>query len=542
VAVAVFGCGAGGTSGGPGTEQCNTCHGSTESAAPPHDLRGATSTSELGVGAHQSHLQAALTAQVGCADCHQVPATEGAKGHADDAYPAEVAFSDLASLGGLNPAWDRGAGTCSNVYCHGASLRGGAAQAPLWTRVDGSQKTCGSCHGFPPPPSHPQMHDCSRCHPTVNGHGSVDPALHIDGELELSYDFLSCSSCHGTNESPAPPPDVNGATSTAVVTVGAHQAHLDAPRTGAYITCDQCHQVPATVAAPGHLDGVTELHFGPLATGNGALAPAWDGASTCSSVYCHGATLDGGTDPRPGWTTGFAPGGVCTSCHGYPPPPPHLQNVECGNCHQVFNAQGTFLPGKHVNGAVDLSGDGETCHSCHGDETSPAPPPDLQGNTDPSAPGVGHHRAHVDAPITRAPVVCSECHPVPAGFDSPGHQDGAVQIAFGPTATKDGTLSPAWDGAEKCNSVYCHGQGVTGGTAKQPGWTQGFPAGNACGFCHGNPPASNHPPMDHPNITQCGWCHAQTVDAAGKIKAGGAHINKQVDGKTCNDCHNGGDL
>ena len=46
-------------------------------------------------------------------------------------------------------------------------------------------------------------------------------------------------------------------------------------------------------------DAVT---FGDLATTAGAT-PTWDRPSaTCSSVYCHGATLPGGTNTRPTWT------------------------------------------------------------------------------------------------------------------------------------------------------------------------------------------------------------------------------------------------
>lgn len=50
--------------------------------------------------------------------------------------------------------------------CHGAVEKGGSATAPKWTQVDGTQVTCGSCHGLPPPAPHPEGTNCASCHPT----------------------------------------------------------------------------------------------------------------------------------------------------------------------------------------------------------------------------------------------------------------------------------------------------------------------------------------------------------------------------------------
>jgi predicted CxxxxCH...CXXCH cytochrome family protein len=94
-----------------------------------------------------------------------------------------VTFGPLASEDGSNPVWNRGLPdpTCTGVYCHGATLGGGTLTEPIWTKVDGTQAYCGSCHSNPPPPpNHPPASPCADCH-------AYAPETHIDGEV--TYDF-----------------------------------------------------------------------------------------------------------------------------------------------------------------------------------------------------------------------------------------------------------------------------------------------------------------------------------------------------------------
>ncbi len=71
--------------------------------------------------------------------------------------PAELSFSGVALAHGATPEFVNG--SCQATSCHGAVVPGrrpfGAARntTPTWTRVDGSQAACGSCHGIPPPPA-----------------------------------------------------------------------------------------------------------------------------------------------------------------------------------------------------------------------------------------------------------------------------------------------------------------------------------------------------------------------------------------------------
>lgn len=166
---------------------CSKCHGGPAGPAPPLSLNGKSSTSERGVGAHASHLKSSTwRAKVACAACHVVPKALGDKGHIDTGAPAEVVFSGMARLKGLKPVWD--GVRCSGTYCHGASLSFGQVSAPRWTKVDGTQASCGACHGLPPMVKHPQSKACWKCHKAVVGANGqiIAPQLHIDGKVSLS--------------------------------------------------------------------------------------------------------------------------------------------------------------------------------------------------------------------------------------------------------------------------------------------------------------------------------------------------------------------
>jgi len=388
---------------------CWSCHGSEANAAPPVGLNGETEISALGVGAHQAHLAGALAGPVKCSECHAVPETTDAEGHID-ALPAEVTFGPVASAGETAPEWDRESGTCNNVYCHGATLSGGSDKNPVWTQD--AQLSCGSCHGFPPPPPHTLTTDCSLCHSdTVKPDGSLDieGGKHIDGVLEvtafhpagwflptnhgpalLGGGVAGCASCHGEdllggtagvscekchpgfgtnctfchggidNDTGAPPSDIVGNETTDFTGVGAHTSHLlTASDKHKIFGCSECHQVPADILAPGHVDGgKAELTFGPLATAQDAQ-PVWDGEeATCSAVYCHGGTI-GETQPLvPVWTQGPSQA-VCGTCHALPPPTPHPANNDCSLCHGCVAVESDdgIVPENaalHINGKANL--------------------------------------------------------------------------------------------------------------------------------------------------------------------------------------------
>lgn len=188
-----------------GPEACNTCHGSLSNPAPPRDLNSNFSTSARGVGAHQSHVKEGKFALgFDCVECHIKPTSLRSPGHLDDTPNAEVIFQDSSlarhktaiGIGEYlvpNPDYDLNNLTCSNTYCHGYFRNGNLNNAPKWNIVDGTQATCGSCHGLPPAGTHPKVSPtscASACHNDVVGISNAqlyikDKTKHINGKLNL---------------------------------------------------------------------------------------------------------------------------------------------------------------------------------------------------------------------------------------------------------------------------------------------------------------------------------------------------------------------
>jgi hypothetical protein len=125
-----------------------------------------------------------------------------------------------------------------------------------------------------------------------------------------------CTSCHGDagraasalNQA-APPKDAHGNTSTSVVTVGAHLAHLSAN-----VTCATCHVVPPA-GDRSHYDApyATVTFAGNVVGAHGATVAPWNRDTPTCANYCHGATSINGTVKTPDWTrqTPLA----CDACH-----------------------------------------------------------------------------------------------------------------------------------------------------------------------------------------------------------------------------------
>ncbi len=189
-----------------GPEDCSTCHGGAENAAPPRDLNDNTSISLRTVGAHQIHLSGTQwsTFTTGkCESCHNVPGSLAASGHLDDLPGSEVVFNAFASFNGtLSPQWSRSDASCSNVYCHGnfefrkedsdypwayiePVMRGNNPRM-IWTSQGGGQTLCGTCHGLPPQ-GHIPGQNCEGCHSRVvdANFNITNPYLHINGKIEV---------------------------------------------------------------------------------------------------------------------------------------------------------------------------------------------------------------------------------------------------------------------------------------------------------------------------------------------------------------------
>ncbi|MBI5443728.1 MAG: CxxxxCH/CxxCH domain-containing protein [Deltaproteobacteria bacterium] len=373
---------------------CVFCHGGADNptGAPPKATWSGVSD-PIRTGTHTSHVAAphGLAQPVGCVACHSVPADAMAPKHIDGGT-AEVT---LLGVGGL-PAWDRASATCANTYCHGATLQGGTQRTPVWTRNDGSQRTCTSCHGAPPPAPHTSGTSCGSCHPGYS-QTAVNVATHLNGALEASGQHpsgwaaknqhgysvnttglggckschgsdlqggstgVSCASCHATagfsnwdtnctfchgnraTGRQSPPLDTQGRNLATNVSVGRHDTHVAATLANA-IACTQCHPArsASVVTDADHVDGngTAEVTFGGLAR-TGSVTPTYTRSSatsaSCASTYCHG-NFSGGSTATVTWTSSAT--STCTSCHGNPP--------------------ATGEHSKHV------SGEGIACSTCHG--------------------------------------------------------------------------------------------------------------------------------------------------------------------------------
>jgi predicted CxxxxCH...CXXCH cytochrome family protein len=532
---------------------CTECHGDPDRAvpAPPVDIRGRSDTAEVTVGAHQSHLGASdWHAEIPCRACHRVPAEVNAPGHIDGG-PAELTWGELATTGDASPGFHRSAATCADVYCHGSTLgAGGSNTTPTWTVVDGSQAACGTCHALPPPAPHPQSPDCTTCHGAVveAGGGFRDPSKHIDGQVEAAP--LGCRSCHGNADNAAPPVDTEGRSDPSLVTVGAHQMHLEPSPWHRDVACEDCHRVPSTIGAAGHLDPApAELRFGALAS-SGDATPAFDrAATTCEGLYCHGSTLmgpnAGGAVARtPEWTSVDGTWNACGStCHTNPPGGTHPANDQCQICHgPVIELFDSVAPAsslwaderRHVDGRVDFGS--TTCTVCHGDSDTgePAPPLGTGGETQTSEPAVGAHQVHLARSGWHRPVACTDCHVLPGALP---HTNGTVDFSWGGPSTADGAIPAYDDAARSCSGTYCHGTTLAGpnpggSVDRTPVWTTVDGTYDQCGTtCHTNPPGAPHPTND-----QCQLCHGAAISSFDSTDPAAStwsqpllHINGEVD-------------
>ena len=175
------------------------------------------------------------------------------------------------------------------------------------------------------------------------------------------------------------------------------------------------------------------------------------------------------------------------------------------------------------------------CSSCHGSPNREgtaiaraAPPLDVNGNTDPTAPGVGAHLSHVEPGATHGAVLCVQCHRMPADTLTPGHIDSPLpaEVVFGALATR-GDRQPVYDPAtHTCSGVYCHGSALVT-------WTAPRSSAEACGSCHGLPP-----PAPHPASADCMVCHGAIIDSNLVFIAPLRHIDGAITAAdNCGQCH-----
>lgn len=330
----------------------------------------------------------------------------------------------------------------------------------------------------------------------------------------------ACHACHGTPQSAAPAPALDGSMSTTHRGVGAHASHLTASSTHAAVACSACHTVPTSLYQAGHLDaedGRATVVFAPR-PGATVAAGTWDPeALTCNGVWCHGADLKSpGAKSKPIWNLVNATQRRCDSCHGSPPAAPHPQGdlaQKCHLCHSATVGQDGKIaaPELHVDGVVQVAlAPSASCSSCHGN-----PPTDNHPNfitcklchaatVDDEGDlisGGGHLNGKVD--FAMVPKTCDGCHGAPPKDKHPKMTK--CQLCHPATVDEDGTL-------------FAKGGHLNGKV-------EVMIVPKSCDGCHGAPPDS----PKHPKMDRCGKCHAATVDDQGALVAGGKHMNGEVE-------------
>jgi predicted CxxxxCH...CXXCH cytochrome family protein len=250
----------------------------------------------------------------------------------------DASWMDQASTGFHAYSANRGLSACQG--CHGPNLDGVGGLTTVG---------CGQCHDASLPPGVASWKtNCLMCHGSIDNASGAPPRTRWPGE-----------------------------TSTAARGVGAHSSHVTGRLGGgagaalsAPFDCSACHVKPTDALSAGHVDDsvqVTGYTGSDPALAAAVKDPGWSAAAgSCATAYCHGATLLGGTQTVPSWTTVDGTQAACGTCHGLPPATGadiggrsghdfhvNLQGVACSRCHVAYTGAAVD-PALHVNGIRDV--------------------------------------------------------------------------------------------------------------------------------------------------------------------------------------------
>ncbi|MCP4757483.1 MAG: CxxxxCH/CxxCH domain-containing protein, partial [Proteobacteria bacterium] len=366
---------------------CTACHASGSAIDP------------LTSGKHPAHV---TDGGVDCESCHSNyresdSHMNGLFGNAEE--PANfVIFDDIFQYNGTDPSSDFSNDGCSNISCHGNTgiaigwysgatgctvchIPGGTFD-PLTTSDSGvngkhsihfnyteNSITCLNCHNDYKTQSTHINGTYGRAEPgTIVEEGGIWPDGGSAVEFDLNDDNGTCSdtSCHGGLGSGGNWYSIT----TACIECHASNSNYDPEYNGAHtkhiidksFDCDVCHldyrDTSAThfnLSVDPAADAPGKINFSGLAlVSNDATYD--NAAGTCSSQYCHGATLDGddGADTTPEWTG----------------------TAVCGDCHDTDTDDATFSTTKSTGSHAthfDTTGKGPndgTCKNCHAEYDS----------------------------------------------------------------------------------------------------------------------------------------------------------------------------
>jgi predicted CxxxxCH...CXXCH cytochrome family protein len=359
-------------------------------AGPPQGVHTAAWNMPSSTEFHGKALKANGYNSTACATCHGKNAQGGTSGvacgtcHAGYPHPSGWTTTSSSAFHGKalkQTGWDVNACT----PCHAVTFLGGTSGVSCYTchpsfpHGAGWMTNSTGFHGLYVAQNSWNMQPCQTCHGTDYAGGQTGESCktcHTNGPE-------SCTTCHG-GVNPAPPKDLANNTATTARGVGAHQDHFAGPFTmvAQGVPCADCHTVPSTLYAPGHLDTPLPAEV-PLASAlarkaTSGLVPVPVVSSptaatvTCANTYCHGAwrlrstptkafaftdSVMVGAFKTPSWTAGAAEA-ACGTCHGLPPKGHAAYGLTlCFNCHgDVMDAAGNLNnKALHMNGKINMS-------------------------------------------------------------------------------------------------------------------------------------------------------------------------------------------
>ncbi|WP_246559254.1 CxxxxCH/CxxCH domain c-type cytochrome, partial [Citrifermentans pelophilum] len=441
------------------------------------------------------------TTVLDCGGCHNNMAT----------------FANATSGSHYTHAYQTGNAKYTCDICHGSGYTGtstvprSAGSTHVNQKIDlsltGYSKY--SSTGFKPAKGYYGTCNVTNCHGSGKPTWGASVAAPVNG---FPYSSNVCEKCHGqVNSNPFYSTAIPKVTANTDTQVGAHFNHLSSngSRISHSASCKDCHVVPATVTASGHLNGVAEVTFptGSLARGlAGTLQATYSSAThSCATTYCHGDTLASNKKATgaklaaivkaPRWATPFlslnhatAPTAAdCGACHGFPPrSAAHTavaayaaytasQNISpassnCSNCHKHFNANGTLTVaglGLHINGSVE----GGDCVGCHTGAVPAAAPKRIGAAGQFTA--QSHHIQ--GRPVTTAD--CYQCH-------WEANSDGSINSSYHDQTSGKPVDLVIWNGtARPSGTTYTEGSTGTAYTANGTR-AQIAKINNQCLSCH----------------------------------------------------------
>lgn len=385
----------------------------------------------------------------------------------------------------------------------------GDGQPIIFDRITGTPGDPGTLGDDSIVPRLAQKHICEVCHTYdaarvngVNVHTYNQPAAsdHKGSNAKdcitchrhnQAFKPLDCNVCHGN-----PPADSLTLTSldgktTGSTTAGKHATHA----TTLGYSCDNCHansvMPQESTVKPGFWDISVGFSNFTVTTGtysgqnglsyNNTLST---GGSTCSTVYCHGNTLDG-SNKMPTWTT--------------------TSTAACGDCHKGTAAQmASGALGSHARHAGNSAGQiAVACTDCHGTNGS----------------GV---TGHVSGKIEWALNTASAKFGIGAKYNSAA--SGAIENVAPSTSY------------QSCSTVYCHSnvQGASGTGSPtsyaSPAWGGGA---LACSSCHadmsGLAGTGSHVKHANAYAMTCANCHTgYTASSTNGAQHANATINVDI--------------